>query len=91
MIHRTENPFEGNLNIPREKQINKMLLYSRDLQRCLQAIIPAGQELNLCVRSNGGYEFEITEEDFPVAGGFAPNQRELANCMVMSLTSFDPE
>ena len=91
MIHRTENPFEGNLNIPREKQINKMLLYSRDLQRCLQAIIPAGQELNLCVRSNGGYEFEITENDFPVAGGLANNEKELAMGVTCSLTSFDPE
>jgi hypothetical protein len=91
MIHRYPTHSEGNLNVPREKQINKLLLYSRDLQRVLQAVVPAGSGLNLCVRSDGGFEYELTEDDFPVAGGVATDQRQLANCMVMSLSSFDPE
>ena len=91
MIHRFQNHSEGNLNVPRENQINKLLLYSRDLQRCLQAVVPEGQGLNLCVRSDGGYEFEITEDEFPVAGGVASNQKELAMGVTCSLTSFDPE
>ena len=91
MIHRIQTPFDGNLNVPREKQINKILLYSRDLQRCLESVVPVGSGLNLCVRSDGGFEYEFTEDDFPVAGGLATTQQELANFMVMSLSSFDPE
>lgn len=91
MIHRIQNLSEGNLNVPRETQINKLLLYSRDLQRCLQSVVPAGHGLNLCVRSDGGFEYEVTEDDFPIAGGVATSQKELATCVVLSLTSFDPE
>jgi hypothetical protein len=91
MIHRFPNHSEGNLNVPREQSINKLLLYSRDLQRALKDVVPAGQELNLCVRSGGGFEYEILEDDCPVAGGFAPTQKELAAFVSMSLTSFDPE
>jgi hypothetical protein len=91
MIHRIKTHSEGNLNVPREKQINKILLYSRDLQRCLKAVVPEGSGLNLCVRSDGGFEYELTEDDFPVAGGLATTQQELATGVVMSLSSFDPE
>ncbi len=91
MIHRIQTHFEGNLDVPRVQNINKLLLYSRYLQRALKAVVPQGQEINLCVRSGGGFEYEILENDFPVAGGFAPTQKELASFVSMSLTSFDPE
>ena len=90
MIHPIGSHSDGNVNVPREQEINRIVSNCRELQRHLKGVCGENQELNICIRSHGGFEYEILESEFPVGGGFAPDQTQLRDVVSMSLTSFDP-
>ena len=74
---------------PAPRKVSLLASKARDVQRALEGLSQKGKKFSITISSDD-FSFDVFENEMPTGGAFASNERDLAHCIEMTLTEFDP-